>query len=280
MKGYINGINFVEDFEAMKYWSFPSSYSKEKKQTELNNILYSGDYMASEKKDGYMERVVKDEDGNIFMISRNAGVNGIIDKSEWVPHLHDFFHSLPSGTCLLGEVYLEGRTSKNIVSILGCLKEKAIERQAIDENKLHFYVFDILAYDDNLLYNRPIKERIGMLNSFKSIKINEQHPYVDFAKYWYTPEDIHENWLRILAEGGEGVVLVKKDYPYEFKKRTARKTLKLKKELEETIDVFLTGRWKKPTYLYTGKDLENWEYFYDKINDKRVHGKMTERAQM
>lgn len=27
-KGVISGFNFVEDFQAQKYWSFPSSYSK------------------------------------------------------------------------------------------------------------------------------------------------------------------------------------------------------------------------------------------------------------
>lgn len=277
MRGYIQGRDFVNDFQVQRYWSFPSSYMREKKQSELNAMLYSDKYVASQKMDGYFERVIKDEDGNIFMCSRNEGVDGVVEKSQWVPHLNNYFNSLPNGTCLLGEVYLINKTSKGITSILGCLKEKAILRQIKDEDKLRFYVFDILAWENKLLYNLPMEKRGEFLTTLWRAYPNT---FVDYAEYWTTPNDIHDNWLKILANGGEGVVMTRKDYPYDFGKRTARKTLKLKKELEETIDVFLTGRHKEATYAYNGKDIENWEYWFDKLTGKRVFGKMSERVKV
>lgn len=266
MEGVINGFNYL-DIDAQKYWSFPASYDKKRRQETLNLMLYSNDYVASEKRDGYWQMVIKDDDKNFIMRARSAGVNGWVCKQDWVPHLHDFFDALPRGTVLICEVYLPGKTSKSITTILGCGKEKAIERQA--ENKLRLSVFDVICYHGIPLQNEPITKRIEYLEHIKAI----QHPYVDVVEYWDTPEAIHENWLKILSAGGEGAVLTRKDNPYEFGKRTARHTLKLKKELKETIDVFLTGRFKEATKLYTGKEIENWEYWYDEVHDKKIRGR-------
>ena len=268
MAGVINGFDFL-NIEAQRYWSFPSSYDQAKKQATLNTMLYSDNYVASEKRDGYWQMVIKDDDKNFIMRARAAGVNGWVCKQDWVPHLHDFFNALPRGTCLICEVYIPGKTSKNITTILGCGVEKAIQRQANDEDKLRLSVFDVLAYHGMETYSLPITERIQYLNKIKEI----DHPFVDVVDYWTTPDEIHDNWLRILSEGGEGVVLTKKSNPYEFGKRTARNTLKLKKELQETIDVFLTGKYKEATMLYTGKELESWEYWYNELTEEKYKGK-------
>lgn len=271
MEGYISGFDFL-NAEAQKYWSFPSSYSTEKRHDQLNTMLYSNDYVASEKRDGYFQFVIKDDEGNIFMRARSKGVNGWVCKQDWVPQLLPFFEELPNGTCLVAEVYLPGKTSKTITTILGCATAKAIERQK-PANWLRLSVFDVLAWGGHLLHDQPITERILWLKNVEAIG----NTYVDVVEYWTTPEAIHDNWLRILEEGGEGVVLTLKTNPYEFGKRTARHTLKLKKELQETIDVFLTGRWKAPTQLYTGKEIETWPYWYDELTEKRIEGTLGDR---
>ena len=269
MSGIINGFNYL-DAEAQRYWSFPASYDREKRQSQLNVMLYSNDYVASEKRDGYWQMVLKDDDKEVIMRARSAGVNGWVCKQDWVPHLHDFFDSLPRGTCLICEVYLPGKTSRNITTILGCGVEKAIQRQAKDEDKLRLSVFDVIAYHGMVLHNEPMVKRMEYLEKIRELK----HPFVDVVEYWTTPDTIHDNWLRILSAGGEGVVLTRKDNPYEFNKRTARHTLKLKKELQETIDVFLTGNYKEATRLYTGSEIESWEYWYDEIKECKLMGKM------
>lgn len=267
-------MDYINDFRCQRYWSFPSTWNKDRKTKELNQMMFSGNYVASEKKDGYFERIVKDADGNVFMTSREKGVNGWVLKQDWVPHLHPFFEALPNNTCLIGEVFLEEGTSKNITSILGCKVEKAIERQQDPKKRLKLYLFDALQINGKDIHMLGIEERasqlLDLINSLNPNLLDD----VSVAEYWTDPQEIHENWLNILAAGGEGIVMTKKGYPYSFGKRTSKMTLKVKKELEETIDVFLTGRYKDPTYLYTGKDINNWQYFYNESTQTRYNGKL------
>ena len=273
MLGFIKDYNFL-DMKPQYYWELNKKDNLEQKKRLINNIIYSEEYIASEKKDGYWEMILKDEDGNIFMRAREKGVNGWILKQDWVPHLKDFFNLLPNGTCLLTEVFLPNKTSKDITKILGCGVEKAIQRQKEDE-KLHLYIYDILSWGMNIIINYPIIKRISFL---EKIKIN--NTYVEKAIYWSNSNDIHENWLKIISNNGEGVVLTKKDYFYEPGARRAKKTLKLKKHLQENIDVFLTGRWKLPTKIYTGKCLESWKYWEDEITGERYEGSISEKQKI
>ena len=182
------------------------------------------------------------------------------------------FDELPNGTVLIGEVYLPNKTSRAITSILGCGVAKAIERQA-GANKLHVSLFDILAFDGKPIYKLPMIERLDYLREIKAYA--EGHEYVKIADYWTTPDEIHENWLRIIEEGGEGIVMTRKDYAYDPGKKPARKTIKLKKELQDTIDVFLTGKWRAATKEYTGTELETWKYWYDDLKEERVFDALT-----
>ena len=271
----INGKDNV-DIQCMKYWSFPSSYSREKRREELSNMLYSDAYVASEKKDGHFYFFYKDDNGAVFLRSRTKGVNGWNFKNEFVPHMQDFFDKVPNSSLLVGEMYLPGETSKAVVSILGCLLEKSLYRQQDDKKKMHFYIFDVLYWGGQELHLKGAEERSHFLTDTVA-PLAEEHLFIDFPTFWYTGEDIHENWLRILDEGGEGVVMSQKNYSYNFGKRTARKNIKLKKELEETIDVFLTGRYKEATYLYTGKELDKWSYWYNPQTGERINANMSER---
>lgn len=268
----------IKDFDFMnmdmqKYWSFPSSYNKAKRKEQFSLMLYSDDYMASEKKDGYAQIFMKDADGNYFMRARTKGVNGWVCKTDWFFHLKDFFEAIPPETVFICEAFLPNKTSKDITKILGCKLDKAIDRQ-IETGKLHLSIFDVLAYNGELLYNKPMEERVSYLPKIREIF----HEYVEVVHYWTTPDDIYSNWLRILSEGGEGVVMTRKDNPYEFGKRTARHTLKLKKELEDTIDAFLTGRWKEPVKHYSGTELDTWKYWYDTLKEEKVFGDFSSRV--
>ncbi len=258
-------MNYLE-IEAMKYWSFPSSYSKEKKEQEINLILGSDNYVGTEKIDGYWEMFYKNNDGDFFIRSREKGVNGWICKQDFLPHMFSFFESLPNNTCLLGEVFLDGETSKGITKILGCGLEKSLLRQK--ETPLKYYIFDVLCYDNVELHTKPIEDRIEYL---KQIEQKCDNKYIKFAKYLDKGYELRELWNRTLSQGGEGVVLTQKGYCYNFGKRTARKTLKIKKELSENLDVFLTGRYKEATKLYTGKNMDDWQYWYDEIADERLN---------
>ena len=269
MKDYIDGVNFKE-LEPMKYYAPPASWSQEKRRENAHSKIFSGDWLGSTKFDGYFAKLVKDEDGNIGLYSRSRNVQGEFpEKSGWVPHLQSFFHSLPKGTCLLGELYLPSSPgSKNITSIMGCLKEKAIDRQSKGE-KLHFYVFDCLAWDGRSLINEKFASRI--LNVELIAKGAYLKEYVSAA--WYkSGKELWSMLQEILGRGDEGIVITHKDGIYEPGKRPSKTTLKIKKELKQTIDCFFTGRGSAPTHIYTGKEIETWKFWENSITGVKVEG--------
>lgn len=269
MYGVIDGYNFGE-MEPMRYYAPPASWSEQKKKDHAHNAIFGGDWYGAEKKDGYFAKLIKDEDGNIILYSRSRGVNGkFADKHEWVPHLNAFFEALPQGTCLLGELYFPSKPgSKNVTTIMGCLKERAIERQKAGE-KLHFYVFDCLAWDGCSLINEKFVSRI--LNVELIAKGAYLKEYVSAA--WYkTGKELWATLQEILARGDEGIVITHKDGKYEPGKRPSKTTLKIKKELKQTIDCFFTGRGSAPTHEYTGKEIETWQYWESLYNGAKLHG--------
>lgn len=268
MKGYVNGIDWV-NAESMRYWSFPSSYTDEKKKTEVHNAIFGGDYLGALKVDGYYQRLVKDEDGNCFMIARSKGVNGAINKYDWVPQLHPFMESLPNGTVLLCECYLPGNEGSNkITSLLGCLKDKCIARQE-KEQKLHFYIFDVCAFDGKDFTKTPASDRFFMLDFFKKTYGRE---YIEWAEYFSGPE-LWDKLQEYLGSGREGIVITRKDCPIYFKRTPAHMTIKIKKELQETIDVVILGA-NKPTRLYGGKEIETWKYWENIYTGEKLYGEL------
>lgn len=270
MIGFIDGYDFKE-MEPQKYWAPPSSWSDEKKKETTRNRIFSGEWIGSEKKDGYFAKLVKDDEGNIMLFSRSRNVKGEFpDKHEWVPQLNSFFEALPNGTCMLGELYLPSKPgSSNITTLLGCLKDKCIARQQKNEY-LHFYVFDVLALNGKNMINTPIIERIAALTAQKS-----NNEYVHFATY-YSGKELWAKLQEILANGGEGCVIIRSDSHYQPGKRPSKECQKVKKELADTIDCFFTGRYTSPTRAYTGKELQNWKYWVDVRTNEKKEGEYYE----
>lgn len=269
MKGYVNGIDWI-NAESMRYWSFPASTPVEKRKQETHNMIFSGDYYGARKVDGYYERLIKDEDGNCFMVARSKNVKGeATEKLAWVPQIHDFMEDLPNGTVLLSECWLPGNEgSKKITSLLGCLKEKCIARQEAGQ-KLHFYIFDVMAYKGEDFTKIPFEERIEFLHKLSHNSSYVKCEYIEWAQY-YNGEELWNRLQRGLANGEEGIVIMQKDAPVYFKRTPARVSLKIKKELQETIDCFFTGKITPPTKPYQGKEIESWQYWVDIESDERI----------
>ena len=266
MKGYVNGIDWI-NAEAMRYWSHPASVPPEKRKQEIRNAIFSGEVLGALKVDGYYERLIKDEDGNCFMVARSKNVKGeATEKLAWVPQIHDFMESLPKGTVLLSECYLPGdEGSKKITSLLGCLKDKCIARQEAGQ-KLHFYVFDVMAWGGEDLTKRTFDNRIMYIEDNLPMFANE---YVTGAKY-YEGSELWEMLQRYLADGREGMVIMQKKAPVYFKRTPARVSFKIKQELRQSIDCFFTGRASAPTKDYQGKEIESWQYWVDQDTDERL----------
>lgn len=263
----ICGIEFHE-LEAEKFWSFPASYKKDSK-TETRNMILSGDYIGSRKMDGAYYRFIKDMEGNMALQGRSRSVNGnFLDKIDHVPHLMDFFNELPNGTCLLGEVYFPNKEgSSNVTTIMGCLTDKAIARQEKGD-KLHYYIFDIWAWDGESYMDKKSEDRFDELNACARAYPNE---YIEWAEY-FEGKQLWEQLSTILSSGGEGIVMTKKGTHPEPGKRPARKTLKVKKEISNTIDCFFTGHFTAPTHEYSGKEIETWKYWEKVRTGEKMEG--------
>ena len=279
MSMVIDGIDF-QNLEAEKYWSFAKSFKGDPKE-ETRNMIFSGNYLGARKMDGAYYRFIKDMDGNMRLQGRSKSVSGeYLDKLDHVPHLLPYFESLPNGTCLLGEIYFPNNEgSSNVTTIMGCLAPKAVERQTKGP-KLHYYIFDVWAYAGRSRMNTKMEERVVLLddmyNDWADDANNERHSavgYIDFASYW-SGKELWEVLQKTLAAGGEGIVMTKRDTVPSPGKRTARKTLKVKKELSENIDCFFTGRGTSPTRLYTGKEIETWKYWQNMRTGAKVEGEM------
>ena len=272
MKGFIDGIDF-HSLPIQRYWSMPASWAPERKQQEVKSAIFSGEYVGARKIDGAFYKFVKDEDGNMELLGRSKSVSGdYLNKIEWVPQLQSFFNALPNGTCLLGEIYFpHNEGSNHVTTIMGCLKDKAIARQEAGE-KLHYYVFDILAWAGASYLNEVATRRIERVGLCRTSE-GGNHPYGHFAQYYSTGEEIWELLQSTLAEGGEGIVITKKDSKYQPDKRPARQTYKLKRELQETLDVVILGA-NPPTRLYNGKEIVTWKYWENTRTGERINDEL------
>lgn len=271
MKGFIDKIDF-HNLECQKYWSMPSSWSDERKKEEVHSAIFSGDYIGSRKMDGALYKFIKDEDGNMELLGRNKSVSGdYLNKIEWVPHLQPFFDSLPNGTCLLGEIYFPNNEGSNhVTTIMGCLKEKAIQRQEVGE-KLHYYIFDVLAWDNESYLNIVIESRANLIH-WMSKNGEYGAEYVEFAQY-YEGAELWEQLQFILSSNGEGIVITKKGTSYQPGKRPARQTFKVKKELKESLDVVILDA-NPPKREYTGKEILNWRYWENVRTGEKLQGEL------
>lgn len=267
MKNFIDGINFHE-LEPQRYWTPPASWDDNRKKTEVHDAIFSGNYIGARKMDGAFYKFIKDEDGNMELLGRSKSVSGdYLNKIEWVPHLQPFFDNLPNGTCLIGEIYFSNNEGSNhVTTIMGCLVDKAIARQ--EKNPLHYYVFDVLAYNNKSTYKNNIELRVNALNTLSLLYRNTS--CVEFAQYFEGVE-LWNQLQTILAEGGEGIVITKKGTCYQPGKRPARQTFKVKKELQETIDVVILGA-NPPTRLYTGKEITSWRLWENIMTGEKMEG--------
>ena len=108
-------------YKPMLCWKLP-----ENKEDLFNDICDSGDYFAQEKKDGSLYQYVRTEHYSYLFsrtVSRKDGL--LVNKMENVPHIQEIMEAVPQGTVIIGEIYFPHKTSKDVVSIMGCLPPRA-----------------------------------------------------------------------------------------------------------------------------------------------------------
>ena len=250
--------------QPMLIWTLPAN-----KKDKLSEICASGEYFAEEKLDGALYQFCRTDKGN-YLFGRTVSVkNGLLtNKIDNVPHINSALSCLPCGTVIVGEIYVPGGTSKNVTSIMGCLPAEAIKRQD-KQGKIKYYLHDMIFYDGEDMQSWGAEARYQKLVEAWNEFHLEQFDFLRLAESFDT--GIEERLSQILAAGGEGIVLKKKDAPYSEGKRPAWATIKCKQM--DTIDLVCT-RAIEATKEYTGKELETWPYWQER-SEQNQNGEYT-----
>ena len=250
--------------QPMLIWTLPAN-----KKDKLSEICASGEYFAEEKIDGALYQFCRTDKGN-YLFGRTVSVkNGLLtNKIDNVPHIDSALSCLPCGTVIVGEIYVPGGTSKNVTSIMGCLPAEAIKRQD-KQGKIKYYLHDMIFYNGEDMQSWGAEARYQKLVEAWDEFHLEQFDFLRLAESFDT--GIEERLSQILAAGGEGIVLKKKDAPYSEGKRPAWATIKCKQM--DTIDLVCT-RAIEATKEYTGKELETWPYWQER-SERNQNGEYT-----
>lgn len=246
----------INDFETL----VPMKYYNNEDETNENRIAMienrNNEYMATEKHDGDWGMFIHYNRGHNLIrsraISKITGKYG--DYTAKLPHLCAEMDSWPDNTVVLAEICWDSyKTNANSVgTILRCLPKKAIERQK--DQKLIGYIFDVLMLNGLDLTPFSYEQRFWKVSELCGTFF---HPTDCFNH----GEDFATEADRIIAAGGEGLVIQRKDNPYMAGTRTAWRTLKLKKSLHH-MDVKVVAVLD-PTKYYTGIAPDTWLYWID-----------------
>ena len=248
----------IEDFAMlapMKYYNNEDT-SNAKRQDMIDNK--NGEYIATKKNDGDWSMLIHYSKGNNLIRSRSISkVTGVYgDYTAKVPHIVEEMDNWPDNTVVLAELCWDqdGTNANTVGTILRCLPAKAVERQK--ENKLKAVVFDMLMFANKDLTDFGYYRRFTQWASFIDA---QDYKYIKLTELF--ENDFAEAADRIIAGGGEGIVIQRKDYVYSPGSRTAWKTLKLKQKLPE-MELKVVGTLA-PNKLYEGDCPETWEYQID-----------------
>ena len=245
-------INDFAMMEPMKYYNNEAESQKRTDMIEDKDNLY----IATEKHDGDWGMFIHYSKGNNLVRSRSISkVTGVYgDYTAKVPHLCAEMDNWPDNTVVLAELCFKeyGTNANTVGTILRCLPAKAVERQK--DNPLYAMVFDVLMYagEDltDVAYEKRICEYGLLVKNEYFLRTAIFHDGIDFA----------ETADEIIAIGGEGLVIQRKDNKYWPGTRTAWKTLKLKQSLPE-MELLVVGTLE-PTKCYEGDCPDTWPYWY------------------
>jgi ATP-dependent DNA ligase len=236
-----------------KYWKLP-----EKQKPNLEKFLEDKNYIPMIKYDGVWARAIIMETG---IILQSRGISVVTKQygeyQDKVPHIIEELKKIyPVGTVLIGELAFNdlSKDAGQVGSIVRSLPPKAQHRQQEEQNKLHFFIFDCLAYEHQEIYEKPFWHRYSS-NFIKNGIYTHRAVTGNNAKTL-----LHDVWeLR-----GEGIILVNKNLPYNIGNAKAWHSIKVKRELGEIEAPVI--RLIQSSRLYEGSD-PMWPY---KDGDEKV----------
>lgn len=205
--------------------------------------------------------------------SKGADTGLPVGKTDNVPHIRDLNIPGLEGTIIDCEFIHNRGFQDGVRKIMGCLPEKAIQRQE-DWGLIEVYVFDIIAFKGEFLVDKPLWERLEILDSvydkcFKDIPFFHKYETVTGSK-----EELIQQFQDLVASGGEGFVAKDINSKYRLSTEKCQSPLKnawIKVKREFNGDFVVTG-FEEPKMEYDGDHLETHQYWYDPAKDRKVLG--------
>jgi len=239
-KGYVvvsqNGqstaVPMVADNTSDVATIWPMNAQGVKDPDHLQDLLNDDNYVAQEKLDG-MRAVIHITEVGLRIFSRSAGVDDPsrpLEKTSSLPHLAALTFPSLVGTVLDTEILIAG---KDCAELSGTIHKKDI---GLENRLVMAFVFDILQLNGVNVTGKPLQERIAMLESLKTELVSEHVVFLPWARLSDDKQSIYQ---RILADGGEGVMLKRLDAVYVEGGRPSNNWYKAKKSA--TFDCVILG---------------------------------------
>lgn len=231
----------------------PSSVKDDnvKNVAKLEALLDSNDYVAEDKIDGC----------HYLMVGCRFFSTELNEKTNNYPHLRDFFIQLGMPNLILdGEVNYPGKTSQYCTRVTGADPSTA-EAFQNKNGPIHYSVWDMLRTPKGTwLINEPLEKRRQLLEYFyeKYIAGTGLEQYIHLTK-WVT-HDKRRFRDEIWDEGGEGIILKKKNSLYVMGKKPAWMWVKIK--AKDETDLFISG-YEPAKIEYGGQEFDNWPYWLE-----------------
>jgi ATP-dependent DNA ligase len=246
-------------------------YPQRAKGVESDKIPWDNkNYQFQVKEDGD-RRLLYFTDNKVYNTSRSKGTDtGFpVDKTNNVPHIRDLNILELEGTIIDCEFIHNRGFQDGVRKIMGCLPQKAIERQE-EWGLIEVYVFDIIALKGKFFVDEPLSVRMEILAAtfeayFKDIPFFKLVKIVEGSK-----EELIQKFQELVANGGEGFVAKDINSTYRLSTEKCLSPLKnawIKVKKEFNGDFIVTG-FEPPSYEYTGDHLDTHPYWQDETGDK------------
>lgn len=266
----------LRELKPEKYWQKTTKSAEARKQNKelVKTRFKMSEYIASIKKDGEYQRFIK-QDGKSTITGRGISkLTGTYkDNSENMPIVLNYLDKeFEEGTCFIGEAFIPGGKNTAVRSVIGSGAAKAKERDK--KTPVFYYIFDIWALNGKSLMGTEFRDRVAILERLRERL--EKCERIKVANFVFGAKQIEELVAYSLTNSEEGVVAVLADSKPSPGSRTSWKTVKIKQEFAEDMDVFFTGEYRPANRLYTGKELKNWLFWEnlktgEKTNDKELY---------
>ena len=142
-----------------KYWSFPSSYSKEKRELEIEHMIDSGNFYIQLKTDGNYSAFICDFDGDQRVISRGisktTGEYGRLEDKLFF--FQDMTKVFTKPTRIMGEIYYDNGIDRDVGSVL---RASTLKSKSIQDNDYYLQAQQVIKFtakDRRDIENNPFR---------------------------------------------------------------------------------------------------------------------------